>query len=168
MCLNFGKLADFTAAIDFVTEYDANNAKLDITRQRQNYARVEEPMDISAINQRHAKPPPKPQDDISEMRRQVSGLTNQFTKLMASLKNTQQASPRPQNNHSQTRRPQSHSSHNQYHSTSQNDSFNFTDDGRPICAFCNKPGHVQRHCRSRLAAQRQSQGSRSRSAQGDH
>ena len=30
MCLNFGKPTDFTQAIDFVTEFDANNAKLDI------------------------------------------------------------------------------------------------------------------------------------------
>ena len=98
MCLNFGKPTNVSAAIDFVSEYDANNAKLDITRQRQG--RVEEPMDISAINHRHPKaPPPKQTDDITEMRRQVNGLTSQFTKLMASMKNQQSSPSRPTNYH---------------------------------------------------------------------
>lgn len=155
MCLHFGKPKSYTDAIDFVSEFDANNAKLDITRQKFTNARIEEPMDISAVNTPQPRPTAR-DNDLAEMKRQVCGLTTQFTKLMASLK---QSNPtRSPSRESQPSRPR----------TSPNGDHAYTDQGRPICSYCQKVGHVQRFCRSKLADRRRSNSQSSRHNQGGH
>ena len=156
MCLQLGNPKTFSAAIDFVTEFDANNTKLDITRQRQHMDRLEEPMEVNAMSQRGPHTSSNRQDDLAEVKRQVNGLTSQFTKLMATLK--QHNGQNHSNPHRNTRPPQY---------APPNANHRYSEDGRPICGFCNKPGHIQRVCRSRLAAMRQnSSHSNSRSNQG--
>ena len=127
--LNFGQPKNYIEAIDKIAEYDANKVKLHLSRKRQTI-RVEEPMDISAIS----KPPPQPKDELAEVKRQVSGLTAQFTKLMAVLESQPQRSPQPNTDNGSQRQPTQH---------------DYTPDGRPICTYCGKVGHVQRVCRKR-------------------
>lgn len=142
--INFGEPKTYLEAIAKVSEYDANNSRLSITRRLQR-TRQEEPMDISAVNT-----PPK-NDDISELKRQVCGLTSQFTKLMATMKQTStQAAETPRAGYDirqrqdRPRRPQPQSTPGPSH--------RYTSDGRPICAYCNIAGHIARVCRKRLAS----------------
>lgn len=158
LLLNIGQPTTYTDAIERVSEYDANDTKLDITR-RQHSSRQEEPMDVSAVHQKSAQQTKERQvqhDDIAEVKRQISGMTSQFTKLMATIKQSTDSRP-----HHQSRlpdhRPQ-YTSHDQgrSHSNSSGNSYAYSQDGRPICNYCRKVGHVQRVCRSRLTASQNS------------
>ena len=115
--------------------------------------RREEPMDIGAVTGTTA-PQHKStvESDLATVKRQVGGLSNQFTQIMAAfntLAQQQQAAAPHQS------RPQRH----QQHPGGQRPRFEFSDDGKPICAYCHKKGHLRRECRKRIADNtRQNQG----------
>lgn len=136
--LNFGMPSNYTDAIERVSEYDANNTKLSLTRQRFQGLRQEEPMDISAVTKG-----PSASDDLAEVKRQVSGLANQFTKLMATLKSGHSA---PVHQAPAQRAPAQHSARQPRQGDPE---YTFTPEGRPICNYCNKVGHIAKVCRKR-------------------
>ena len=106
--------------------------------------RREEPMDISALAAPRPTPPPQRNDDIAELKRQVSGLSRQFNQMWGTFSNV--AATKTHNARSLRPNPQQQASR-----------FVFSDDGKPICAYCNKKG--RRECRKRAADQaRQAQG----------
>ena len=88
-----------------------------------DYDRVEEPMEVGAVG---GTPWAK---DIAEVKRQVSGLTAQFTKLMATIEKSNLSVAAPSAQHS--------------NSNSQNTASN----NSPRCSYCKKRGHVARDCR---------------------
>jgi hypothetical protein len=135
------------------------------------FNRNEEPMEIGLLNQGYQQPiyphqphqPPQPsqqsyqpayqpqpsqvnqvaqppQDqthessmakDIRELKRQMSGLAAQFTKQMSM--------------NSQPRQPSNSQPQQQQRV------YQFTQDGRPVCAYCGKAGHLARECMKRKA-----------------
>ena len=115
--------------------------------------RREEPMDISAVNNAATPQPKTPlETELATVKRQVGGLSNQFTQIMAAFNTMiqqQGAAPRQDRPHRQ-----------QQHPGGQRPRFEFSDDGKPICAYCHKKGHLRRECRKRTAdtIQRQNQG----------
>jgi hypothetical protein len=133
----------FDAGMFQVTQYEADRYRLNMAMERGLLSdRQEEPMEIGAIN----KPQNGPQEnkELADIKRQVSGLTTQFTKLVAMME--QQALPArsaPATSHvSRQQRPTT-----QYY-------YRFTDTGRPICHYCNKVGHIAKECRTRLRNRR--------------
>ena len=56
---------------------------------------------------------------------------------------TAQYTRRPQTN----RRPHRNPADTPRRDTHETPTYRFTEDGRPICYFCDTPGHIQRHCR---------------------
>ena len=120
--------------------------------------RQEEPMEIDAMaSSSRSNPVPSPlEKEVANMKRQMTGITGQLTQLMAALTNTHlernQSGPharpaqRPPHQHQNDRPPTA---------------FQFSEDGRPICAYCQKKGHLKRECRKRasdLARRNQAQG----------
>jgi hypothetical protein len=125
----------FDAAMFQVTQYEADRYRLNMAMERGLLSdRHEELMEIGAVQ----KAPQAPEDShkaLADLRRQVSGLATQFTKLVAIME--QQAAPSRSATAAprQNRPQQSHRSAPQYN-------YRFTDTGRPICHYCNKVGHI--------------------------
>lgn len=106
--------------------------------------RSEEPMEIDALNTRGVtteakKTPENPMaKDVQELQRKVDGLTEQFTKLMATLRKEQ-----PPENHRQPRDTR------QAPRTRPLPEHRFLENGTPICNYCGIEGHIARLCRKR-------------------
>ena len=83
------------------------------------------------------------------MDRKVTGLTTQFTKLMAALKQNPSTLG---NNSSAPRTPHNEQKQQTTSNTQPEAKHSYTDEGVPICSYCNNIGHVQRHCRIRRRA----------------
>ena len=111
--------------------------------------RREEPMDIGAVAGPSSAPHKTSMEaDMTNMKRQMGGLSNQFTQIMAALTNVlnQQAQPQQQQPQQQHRRAPAGAQ-----STHPGTRFEFSEDGKPICAYCHKKGHLRRECRKRAA-----------------
>ena len=106
--------------------------------------RKEEPMDISALAAPRPSPPTQRDTDLAELKRQVSGLSRQFNQMWGTFANV--GATKTRNARSRPRPPGP---------SQQVGRFQFSDDGKPICAYCNKKGHVRRECRKRMADQAQ-------------
>jgi hypothetical protein len=85
---------------------------------------------------------PSLSQDVKELKRQMSGLVTQFTKLMASQQTF--STKRSNNQQTQQQQQQQQPRQNQY-------TYAFTPEGRPICAYCSKPNHLARECLKRKA-----------------
>lgn len=96
---------------------------------------------------------------LAKLQRQVAGLSREFTKLKAGGRDARPtgaaaSSSRPPGSQDRRRtgpaRPQGGQK-----GTRKPSPFKFTEDGRPICAHCDKPGHVKAECRSRVSGSAQ-------------
>ena len=143
-------------AMRLVTAYEADNYVLKVALEDGATMRHEEPMDISAMsannNQstgQHSNQPSAMAKDMADMRRQVSGLTQQFTKLMSALETKQG----PSANRPRQQQQSQYKSQSYRQAPTQPNNFKYTPEGAPICEFCGIIGHIQRLCRKRQRAQ---------------
>ena len=113
--------------------------------------RTEEPMDISAITEAQASrynvPPREPGEDRwDRLERQVTGLSREFSKLMAiqtrgtpdqptRVRSAARAAPRAPKHRERYPPPRRAMKPTQW-----------TDYGQPICLRCDRPGHIKREC----------------------
>ena len=131
-----GRPDDLDEAIDLVAQYDSDDYVLHRTLTGvAPQPRDEQPMEIGGIYSAQqavsqATPPAARQDtsdNMQKLQRQVSGMTRELTKLVATIK--QQPAPVREKQKPRSR-------------------LRFTPDGKPICLKCNKPGHIKKECRS--------------------
>jgi flagellar hook protein FlgE len=140
--------ANFQAAMFHVSQYESDRYRSAMARNRaQTINRIEEPMEIGAINKPSATVAPV-DPSITNLDRRVTGLADQFTKMMACMERLEtrmqsQRSSQPRRNQQQNGRQ-----------NSSRNGLRFTQDGRPICSYCSKVGHVAKECRTRLRNQR--------------
>ena len=138
-----GHPVDFATAMTLVQAYEADDYRLHLALNEGIIeGRVEEPMEIGAVGGAPADPPALVRD-MAEIRRQVNGLTSQFTRLMATLN---QPAPPPS-------QPQaSGGSGNPRRRGNRNfDQQNSGNDQPPlVCNYCHKQGHIARNCRRRM------------------
>ena len=80
--------------------------------------------------------------DMDDVKRQVSGMTQQFTKLMATLE--QDRADRAQGG--SRRRTSNKGKSNGQRSTTE---YIFTAEGVPVCNYCKQEGHIARNCEQR-------------------
>ena len=117
-----------------------------------------EPMEIDAVKMA-TEPLEKKVEKLTEMVNVLLVEHSKNTQQSVQPQQTQQYQQRPPAQY--TRRPSQHHRNNghpgnpQRRDTPGAPKYRFTEDGRPICHFCDIPGHIQRHCRK---AQRQQQG----------
>ena len=113
--------------------------------------RQEEPMEINAMARSNNSVIASPlENEVVNMKRQMSGITGQLTQLLAAFTNENegpqlqpQAQPAPQQP-----RPGQRS---QQPSSRQQPNFAYSKDGRPTCAYCQKKGHLRRECRKQAS-----------------
>ena len=133
-------------------EADEQNVKAQFTSHHMP-VRHEEPMEVGAVGGRPSRPrqeQPSQQDEFQDMKRQVCGLTKQVTQLIAALNNGS-ADIRPaQTRPATTNRPTRTHSDGDVHT--------YTAEGRPICSYCQKAGHIRAACRKRKGDERRNQG----------
>ena len=157
-----GRPADFSQAMTLVQGYEADDYRLSLALDEHVDGRREEAMEVGAYSRappaRAQGPVTKEADenysrDLAEMKRQVSGLTQQFTKLVATLKNQPQDASktvgRQPHGRGQPRKE------GRPAAAGQEDLNQFSSEGLPICNYCKKSGHIARNC---LKRQRQRAG----------
>lgn len=147
-----GRPENIQEAMDLVLQYDADDYRLKMALEDGIIGRHEEPMDIGAVSARAndtraQSNEPTVAKDLSEVKRQVSGLAKQFTQLMATIKQQHTSPHTPQPLMAQQVRPPTQAS--THNAPARNDR---APDGAPICHFCGHIGHVIKHCRKRQRA----------------
>lgn len=139
---------NYIEAIEEVNKYEADNyivyRALHGEAPPDADSREEEPMDISAFQQTS----PKKQEEtavsksltqqLTDLDRKVTGLAREFTKL--------KAVDRPPKREAASKPPPRTAFRGTRGGMQQRTSFKFTSDGRPICAKCNRPGHMRVDC----------------------
>jgi len=140
--LREGRPKTVEEAMQLVVTYEADDYVVQVAREdSQAKKRVEEPMEVGAVGEVSESATDK---KIAGMERQIVGLTQQFTKLMATL----------EKQHTRTEAPcQKSNPPAQAGATSDQKSepsYRFTDDGQPICHYCQRVGHVRRICKTRM------------------
>lgn len=158
-----GRPTSYMDAMSLVISYEADEYRLQLALSDTPIAtpndRPEEPMEIGSVKEK-AVP-----TDIQEIKRQVSGLTAQFTKLMASLKEQKQQSSGSNRGHSGGH--QDTGGRNRQNSHREGRLRNvYTRDGLPICNRCQLPGHYSRDCQRQRGGKLQSQGPNAQPVQG--
>ena len=131
-----GKPADLAAAMDLVAQYESDEYIYIKTLKGMLDIRNEEPMEVGAIGgtrQTSALQEGVKDKAITDLQRQVSGLSKQFTKLMAITEG--------KSKQDKGRRK-----------------FRYTKEGKPICNACQKPGHVWRECTAKQGPPKHSGG----------
>lgn len=144
-----GRPADYVDAMELVTKYESDKYNLDKALNGVvAETRREEPMEVAAMAEAGA--PSKTESEIlkqlSSMHRQVSGLSREFTRMKAGDAHAVSRSSAPA---ARAQRPQVSRPVLPPSGQRPRPSFQYTADGRPICAQCKKPGHFRRECRSR-------------------
>jgi hypothetical protein len=137
-----GRPDTYEGAMKLVLKYEADDYRLKMALEDTPLDRVEEPMEVGAIGvtqPRSSTPASAPagsqlEKDFNDMRRQIQGMTQQFTKLMSAL---QGGSARRDRARGGERRRSAARRHR------------FTEDGKPVCSNCEKVGHMLKECRSR-------------------
>jgi len=152
-------------AMTLMDRYEADECRIRMAADEGILQRYEEPMEVGAMAE-SKYPNSSSSNDISEMKRQITGLQDQFTKLMATLSKDgdrkKGADKRPQ--HQKGQQPDQRGSHDQRRQREQrqpqdqrrsgptdepNWEHTFVYTGRPGCEFCGKRGHTQDVCRSK-------------------
>jgi len=131
-----GKPDSYEDAVKNVTAYEADDYRVQVVKDRSK-TRVEEPMEIGALAT-DCKTQSASDRKLTQIERQVGGLTAQFTKLMAALEKghaRQKSAP-------QEKREKSGSGRRA-------PTFEFTEEGIPVCHYCKLEGHVRRECEAR-------------------
>lgn len=148
--LRDGRPTTAERAMAIVLEYEADAYTVEITHELSRAKRTEEPMEVGAISE--AKGNSDALDKrMTGMERQMTGLTQQFTKLMAVLEKQATKGSTPP-------RPQQTPNTNNGERQQDQPNYQFSDEGVPICHYCNKTGHVRRICRTRARHNQQNQG----------
>ena len=136
-------------------------------RQMQSTAppppRQEEPMEIDALanSSTNAATSSPLEKELANMKRQMTGITGQLTQILAAFTNAHITPPSQHRPAHTQQRPAQHSAQPRQPANRPPTSFEFSEDGRPICAYCQKKGHLRRECRKRasdLARRNQAQG----------
>ena len=144
---------DYIEAIAAVAQFesDAYQVYRTINGMAPPETRTEEPMDISAISGAHATSYSAPSRDPGEDRwdrleRQVTGLSREFTKLMAIQ--TRGAPAQPTRVRSAARdAPRGPPPRERYPPPRRAmKPTQWTETGQPICLRCDRPGHIKREC----------------------
>lgn len=145
----------FEEAMDWVVKFEADayrrHQALGSVNVFQSHPveRHEEPMEVNAMY----KPPIPPTNhtdpvmarEMSDVKRQMSGLAEQFTKLMATfLKDREERSAQDT-----TPLPRSHRPRASNNSSARRAHTGYAESGSPICNFCGRAGHVYKQCRKR-------------------
>lgn len=132
-----GHPKDMEEAMKLIMGYAKDTQQLRLAREGRLEAagRFEEPMEIGAISQ--AATPWKPA--LDEVTRKVEGMAKQMTKMCAMW---EQGGPAQ-------RQPPRHG--NPQGGAQRGNRLQFTDDGSPICLYCNREGHVAKQCRTKKA-----------------
>ena len=127
--------------------------------------RQEEPMEIDAMASTTSTSASPLEKEVANMKRQMTGITGQLTQILAAFNNAHITPPARQPQRSaqpqSSAQPAQRSQHQRQPSSRPQTSFEFSEDGRPICAYCQKKGHLRRECRKRasdLARRNQVQG----------
>ena len=154
-----GRPTTFTQAMLLIQEYEADDYRLHLALDEAVDDRQIEPMEVNAFQRpSKASSAPTPQTtspsndemskDITDVKRQMAGLTQQFTKLMATL----QSSPAHQASRPGTSQIRQKDRSKQSTAATNNQS---TINGQPrsLCDYCQKWGHVSLDCRKRLREQ---------------
>ena len=139
-----GHPQDHEQAVTMAQEYARDVFRLRLARRPRTTPRQEEPMEIGAVHsgarpKDPQRPPLAPEGDIH---RKVDGLARQLTKLISIMERPHaaalpQLSRSPINNLiSVDDRPQL-----------------YNEQGKPICNYCQKKGHVASECRKRMSHQ---------------
>ena len=151
-----GRPTTFTQAMLLIQEYEADDYRLHLALDEAVDGRQEEPMEVNAFHGPSKAPSaPAPQaasptkdemaKDLTDVKRQMVGLTQQFTKLMATLQSS--------SSH-QASRPQSRQKDRSKQSTAAtNNQSTINGQPRSWCDYCQKWGHVSLDCRKRLREQ---------------
>lgn len=137
-----GEPKTYKEATTLVVKYEAHDYALKLALDEAHFIREEEPMEVGAVatTRESADSVAK---KVDNMERQVQGLTQQFTKLMATIKAAATPLSRPRDQqHGQSSHGSDDSRPNRY-----------ADNGAPICNFCENVGHMERFCRKKRAAQ---------------
>ena len=149
-----GRPTTFAQAMLLIQEYEADDYRLHLALDEAVDHRQEEPMEVNAFH-RPSKTSPAPSaqsntpsrddmsKDITDVKRQMARLTQQFTKLMATL----QSSPARQ-----VSQPQS-KDRNQRPTVPTNNQSTINGQPRSLCDYCQKWGPVSLDCRKRLREQ---------------
>lgn len=136
-----GRPKDFLEAQELMAQYEGDEYRLhralNGTAPEESQ---EEPMEVGALAPATARPKEEAKkDDLQDLARKVNGMSREFTKLMAVLRPPAgELSPRsghgpaPSRGGGRSRPP-----------------LKFTPDGRPICAACDKAGHIRKECQGR-------------------
>ena len=132
-----GHPSDMEEAMTLIMGYAKDTQQLRMARRGRLLfgARVEEPMEIGAVSQ--AAAPWKPA--LDDVNRKVEGVAKQVTKMIAMWEKEE----RPQQRAPRRGAPQPNSR--------PGNRLQFTDDGSPICLYCNREGHVAKQCRTKRA-----------------
>jgi hypothetical protein len=147
--------ADYLEAIEAVAKYEADSYT--VYRALNGAAppeRFEEPMEVSEYKSKDvtASAGDTAQKQLNDIRRQVTGLSREFTKLMA------QGRKPVKGEATREHRQKQQGTSNGYQTPRRRPPLKFTSDGKPICARCDQPGHMRRECTARPQyQQRQSQ-----------
>ena len=144
-----GRPADFSAAMTLVQAYEADDYRLHLAlNEGVIEGRMEEPMEIGAVGGAPADPPALVRD-MAEIRRQVNGLTTQFTRLMATL-NQAPPAPMPPQASGGSGNPRRRDDRDAGYAAAYPAPSHDQGPGPLTCNYCHRQGHIARNCRRRL------------------
>ena len=172
-------------AMTLMDRYEADECRIRMAADEGILERYEEPMEVGALAERK-NPTASSSSDIMEMKRQITGLTDQFTKLMATLskdgarkkgsdnrpshhkgqssdptgsqdQRRQRDQRQPQDQRRQRDQRQPQDQRRSGPTDEPNWEHTFVYTGRPGCEFCGKMGHTQDVCRSKERQRKQQQ-----------
>lgn len=134
---------DYLEAIESVAQYESDSYSVyrALNGEAPPPERQEEPMDISAVKEQGATGGESRLDSIE---RKINGLTREFTKLMAAERGPRGA-PEP----GRRERGQWNQGASRPPPPRRRPLLKFTEDGRPICARCDRAGHMKAECPQR-------------------
>ena len=143
----------YDEALRAAVRYEADEQNLKAQFTAHNIpTRHEEPMEVGAVGGPLSRPRPdqhaRQPDEFQEMKRQVCGLTKQVTQLIAALNADKGAKGKSSQPKTST----------QNRTRDQDGDLHFTAEGRPICSYCQKVGHIRAVCRKKQGDERRNQG----------
>lgn len=195
--INEGKDTDYEVAIKQAEKFEANQHRIKMVRgnaftDTANQERDEEPMDVNAVTD-----PNSQTTEFRDMKRQVSGMANQITKMTAMMMQMQMDLAQSRQQPSQPPHRASYQAHDPIppaqdaprhpprsskprhqqaptHARAQDgqwpsNDYAYAENGAPVCSYCNKIGHTVKICRMRLRHRtQQQQAPRNQSSSGEY